>query len=442
MKRVSFVCLILLLAGAAAGWAAGSAEPAAATGPELVYWHFGNDEQIRVHQEGVEQFNEMNHGFTVRYVERPDSREAMAAAIAGGRGPDIFHYNQNVPWFFGDDSIYPLNEFVNDPDIGMDPEAFFPAPRQSVNYGGNVIAIPMRFMPGGVTYNRQMLLDAGLDPSDPPRTWAEFEEWALALTIREGGQVVQWGVTVSSVDWLLQEVMFANGGDWNNDDLSEYAPYPEELTEGLAWINRLVHELRVMPVPRGVSWVGAPEMMAGDAGIVNEMAAMQIGWGGFRGFEITNPNIEGGVFPIPRGPRAGDTVRLSTGYDGMHMMMPGQHAREGYLFAKWFAENKALEYAWVTGVFPAYVSDLTRYEDDPAFAQMIPHLMQNPVRRFHVFPARLDVRSEEPAMVENVLMGRFTPQEAVRVFKQHADRVFQENQRELQRFRENHRIVW
>lgn len=231
--------MAVALIGATFVFAAGKSEKAA--GPvELTYWYAGNDVQVAIQQDAVNEFNRTNAGFTVRFVERPASQEAMAAAIAGGQGPDLLHYNQNTPWFFGDDSIYPLNDFVLDPEIGLNPDGFFPAPRQSVNYGGNVIAIPTRFGLGAVKNNRRLVAEAGLDASNPPRTWAEFEEWALALTIREGNTTVQWGVTTDSVDWLLQEVMFANGGDWNNDDMSEYAPYPTELAEGIEWVRRLV----------------------------------------------------------------------------------------------------------------------------------------------------------------------------------------------------------
>lgn len=197
-----------------------------------------------------------------------------------------------------------------------------------------------------------------------------------------------------------------------------------------------------MPIPRGVSWVGAPEMLAGEQGFVNETIAMQIGYHAFHGATVTNPDLDAGAFPIPRGPRAGSSVRISTGYDGFHVMEPARNPRESYLYAKWFVENRAAEYALATGVFPAYAQSLAEYEEDPRYAPMIPHLLNSPVRRFHVFPARLDVRSEEPAMIENVLLGRYTPEEAVRVFKQHADRVFRENAAELNAFRANHRTVW
>ena len=73
---------------------------------------------------------------------------------------------------------------------------------------------------------------------------------------------------------------------------------------------------------------------------------------------------------------------------------------------------------------------------------MVDHLLKSPVRRFHVFPARLDVRPQEPALVENVLLGRMTPRESVENFKEHAARVFSENRQELDDFISIQELVW
>jgi hypothetical protein len=73
---------------------------------------------------------------------------------------------------------------------------------------------------------------------------------------------------------------------------------------------------------------------------------------------------------------------------------------------------------------------------------MVEHLLKSPVRKFHVFPARLDVRSEEPAMVENVVLGFMTARESVENFKKHADRVFEENRKEIDEFYAIQGLVW
>jgi ABC-type glycerol-3-phosphate transport system substrate-binding protein len=415
---------------------------AAADVVPLDFWFAGADVQMAFMKAAVDEFNAQSTTAQVKLIERPNSSEAMATAIAGGQGPDVLAYNQNTVWFFGLDALSDLKEFVLDPEIGMPAEDFAPAPRVSVNYGGAVIALPYSFGLGAVKYNKKLLDKAGLDPLNPPQTWAEFEAWATALTIKEGDTVAQWGVSCDTVDWLLQEVMLNNGGDWNADDMSEYAPYTEELIGGIEWIDRLVNELKVMPIPRGVTWSGASQMQATSEDFANEQVAMQIGYHSWSSYLGSNPDLQVGIFPIPRGPLAGDTVRISTGYNGLHVLHNAADPREAYLFCKWFIENKSVEFARISFNFPAYAKDLSAYREDPAYAPMVDHLLKSPVRRFHVFPARLDVRSEEPAMVENVVLGRMTPREAVETFKKHADRVFRENRKELDEFYAIQKEVW
>ena len=441
MIKRSIVFVLVLLVTAAMAFASAAEESGSSAG-ELTYWFAASQPEVAFIQAAVDEYNAQSSGPVIKLVERPDSNEAMATAIAGGQGPDILHYNHNTVWFFGLDSIYDLKEFVLDDEIGMDSDSFMPSARRSVNYGGKVIALPISFGLGAVMYNARLIEEAGLDATDPPQTWAEFEEWAEALTIREGEETVQWGVTADSVDWLLQEVMFANGGDWNNDDMSEYAPFKEELIGGVAWIERLVNELEVMPIPRGVTWTGTSQMLAGEQGFENETIAMKIGSSGFSGEQSINPDLRIGLFPIPRGPLAGDTVRISTGYNGLHVMFNSADPRESYLFMKWLVENKASDYAIINTGYPAYAENLDRYRNDPTYAAMVDHLLKSPVRRFHVFPARLDVRSQEPAVVENVLLGRMTPRESVENFKEHAARVFTENRQELDEFISIQELVW
>ena len=114
--------------------------------------------------------------------------------------------------------------------------------------------------------------------------------------------------------------MFASGGDGNNDTMTEYAPYSNQLAEGLAWLDRLVNDLKVMPIPRGLAWGGVSQMLASEQGFVTETIAMQIGHSGTAGLVATYPNLRAGLFPIPRGPQTGSTVRIGTGYDGIHVM--------------------------------------------------------------------------------------------------------------------------
>lgn len=436
------VFVLLMVFAVFSAWTAGRTEAKVGV-IELELWHAGAAAQVEVMQRAVEKYNSIQDNVRVIYRERPPSVEAIATALAGREGPDIMYYWQNVPWEFGDDSYYPLNEFVLDPEIGLDPNDFVAAARQTVHYMGVIRAIPVDMDIGGIRVNLPMLEAAGLDPRDPPKDWYELTQWAEKLTIRDdSGEVVQWGIQGEVVDWLLQEVMLNNGGDWVNEDLTEYAVPAESLSEALGWVNYWVNEIKVMPAPRGVTWVGAPD--AGGNPFAEARAAMSIGSHSWAGTVNLNPDLDGklGVIPIPPGPSQVGPAKVSVGFHGFHVMEPAEYPRESYLFAKWFVENFAEEMAYTFRRLPAMSgTDISRYEEDFRINQMLPRL-EHPVRNFHVFPGRLDVRSEEPGMVERVLMGDATPEEAVRDFKAHAARVFRQMEPEFRQLRESTEFVW
>ena len=155
----------------------------------------------------------MQDAIQITLVTTPDSRERIATAVAGGQGPDIIWYNQNMPWFFGIEAVYPLNDLITDPEIGIDPDLVFPASRGTVHYGRVVQAVPINHSPGGLLYNLDIFEEAGLSVDDAPETWEEVEALAIQLTERDGDTATQWGIVNGAVDWMLQEINLSNGSD-------------------------------------------------------------------------------------------------------------------------------------------------------------------------------------------------------------------------------------
>ncbi len=52
----------------------------------------------------------------------------------------------------------------------------------------------------GLTWNKDQFKEAGLDPEKPPRTWAEFREYAKKLTRRDAqGNITRVGYAIRHV---------------------------------------------------------------------------------------------------------------------------------------------------------------------------------------------------------------------------------------------------
>ena len=59
---------------------------------------------------------------------------------------------------------------------------------------GHVYSLSWYTDPMAMYYNKQLVVDAGLDPENPPVTYSEYLEWAAALTkdTNGDGQPDQW----------------------------------------------------------------------------------------------------------------------------------------------------------------------------------------------------------------------------------------------------------
>jgi ABC-type glycerol-3-phosphate transport system substrate-binding protein len=416
---------------------------------ELTFWFSGTEVQVAFIQAAVDEYNQMQNNVRINMVETPPSADLIRTALAGGQGPDIMWYNHNMPWFFGIEAVHPLNDFVADPEIGIDPDQLFPSAREAVQYAGVVQAIPMNSCPGGLLYNRTIFQEAGLTDDDAPTTWEEVEALAIQLTVRDGDEIVQWGLVNGSVDWMLQEVNLSNGSDWSSEDLTHYITHPDRLVEGLEWWSSLHLEHEVLPFPSGVTWAGIEALQIGSEAFIRGEAAMS-GFHGIcsaAGFVDQNPDLDIAAVLTPLGPSSGGERTISPGFNGLFVMAGAANPLESYLFIKWFFEEKSLELTQLSpGTVPATTAALEAPEvqEDPylGFGRVIEDMLEARLRYFHVFPGRLDVRAQEPAVAESVFLQRATPQEAVDRFLVHARDVWELYEEDLAEFLEDHRIVW
>ena len=105
-------------------------------------------------------------------------RSTFMLALAGGSAPDIY-----TAWFHvlrhdvAQGFVYPLDEWVKPP----------PKPADIWDevrcHNGRVWALPAAATAYyGILYRKDLVSEAGLDPSAPPGTWDEFEAWCVKLT--------------------------------------------------------------------------------------------------------------------------------------------------------------------------------------------------------------------------------------------------------------------
>jgi sn-glycerol 3-phosphate transport system substrate-binding protein len=90
---------------------------------------------------------------------------------------------------------------------------------------GKQVSMPFNTSTPLLYYNKDMFKAAGLDPEKPPRTFAEFEEYAAKLTKKEGDKTTVYGAAFAIYGWFFEQFLAVSNGLYvdNNNGRDGYA---------------------------------------------------------------------------------------------------------------------------------------------------------------------------------------------------------------------------
>ncbi|MCD6056827.1 MAG: hypothetical protein K0Q89_357 [Thermomicrobiales bacterium] len=161
------------------------------------YWFFESPERTALGEEQVEEFQNLHPNITVEGRTAPEAvdNEQLLAFIRAGTNSHVHQtVNNEDPWYIRHDLLQPLDELPGFQEVWdrLAPQA---------NYtwrDGHVYSLSWYTDPMAMFYNRQLVVDAGLDPENPPVTYSEYREWAAALTkdTNGDGQPDQWFISL------------------------------------------------------------------------------------------------------------------------------------------------------------------------------------------------------------------------------------------------------
>jgi sn-glycerol 3-phosphate transport system substrate-binding protein len=213
----------------------------------------------------VQEFNAEHPLIEVVAVYSGDYDPTMMkvqTAVRGGNPPDIAVVEiSEFPTLLALDAIVPLDDYIAQHPGYID--AFFPAFLDNSTFEDQIWGIPFQRSTPVLYWNKQAFEEAGLDPESPPTTWAELADYAQTLTVRQGGEIQRWGVTVSGGwnDWLFEGFVRQNAGqliDFHNREIKFNSP---EAVEALEFWVELMQGLQVGP-PHS-TWASTPPDFVG-----------------------------------------------------------------------------------------------------------------------------------------------------------------------------------
>lgn len=141
---------------------------------ELVFWNFWDPKFILP---VIEAFEKENPGCKIRneQITWGNGLDKIVVAMANGRAPDICEIGSTwMGKFMGEGALIDVTDKFSD----LKPEFIMWEP---ATWKGRLYGMPWLAGTRVLFYNRQMFAEVGLNPDQPPLTWAEFLSAAQKL---------------------------------------------------------------------------------------------------------------------------------------------------------------------------------------------------------------------------------------------------------------------
>ena len=186
---------------------------ATVSGPvEIEYWQYEYETKTTLVNELIPEFEAANPGITVKHVNFPydDFRQQVAAAVQAGEGPDVLNVFYGwVPAYVQQQLLVALPaEYFPTEQIEAD---FFPVV-QTGKINDAYYALPTAVRTLALFYNKTILGEAGIEP---PTTWEELVDAAIATTVKDGENFSVVGITQDiggqAHSWWREALIRQNG---------------------------------------------------------------------------------------------------------------------------------------------------------------------------------------------------------------------------------------
>ncbi|MDY7039759.1 MAG: ABC transporter substrate-binding protein [Chloroflexota bacterium] len=370
----------------------------------------------------VAEFNQTHSGIRVNATYQGGYAEIMAkvwsAIYAQETLPHVAHVGA-APLLGDTGSIVPITDFLDGPD-GIERSLIRDSFWDYNSAQGRIWSMPFNNSVPLLYYNRDLFVQAGLDPDSPPETWEEVIEHAKALTqdTDGNGEIDQWGFnTHKDTHWYLSAMFLENGARIISDDETEVLYNGPEAVEMLELWGSFVTEHKIMPPAQHNE--AKSDFLAGKLGMVLASSSNLPSFLEEVPFELGAAHLPSVAGKDPVEPIGGASLVIFQNGDQAIL-------DAAWEFVKWMTSPQGSLYLSMnTGYVPIY-------EDALNWPDLVTYLEETPLRRVpmealeysYAIPVFISLGTSDGQLrraVESVELGAATAQDALNAAKIQVD---------------------
>jgi len=320
----------------------------------LTMWHGLTGPDGPAFQLVVDEFNESQDEITIEAEALPwDSLyQQFLTAATSDDGPDIVAMSGSRLSQYAELGVLaPTDDFYADSTY-MDTSVLAEGAVQASMYNGVNYGVPLNLGPVMMYWNKTLFEEAGLDPEQPPTTWAEFEEMVPDLTIDKNGDGTpeQYALAMgdhSTVPVFPTLLWGGGGGVVSTDGTRATLGDPTTIDAAEHWVN-LIRQEQITPV--GMSGADADQLFQ------TELAAVTLN-GPWLTSGLTEAGLDYGVAHPFAGPEGADILGDVVSMTISERLDEHETDAAFTFFAHWESVESQATWANETG-FPAIRTDM------------------------------------------------------------------------------------
>lgn len=365
----------------------------------------------------VDKFNSEHKNIVVKNVpmEWADLAKKMPLAVKAGKGPDVaVAHGDDVATYAAQGLLLKSDSIVK--SLGYSAGDFPEGLMKAGEYKGAQYGIPWSVTPLGLYVNKDVLTQAGIDPTTIPADKASYLD-ALAKLKTAGIQGEWVDGYVFTGTFEFQSLLWQFGGDLFNDDVTKATFNSDAGVQALTHMTDLIKQ--------GYS----PANVAQD-GNINALIAGKtaFNWNGV--WQTTNTAFDKLDWTAVAVPQIGTEKAVwSSSTHWMFLANKGQDKNKtsaAATFVKWMNDNSA---SWPdTGELPASNS----VRNDPALVQKYPNLKpfldELPYAHYETSaPGITNVTAAVTTAVNEAITGKKSPKQALDDAVEKANTLLKQN---------------